>query len=130
MTTKRDHKATLQGVLQGQGLNVPDSEIYAGPLNTAAGDACIWIVQTGGTAPLDRFGSLEAIQTPRLQINVRNTDVTDGTSDADDVWAIAHDAEPSDYSRTSMLQSAPIYLGQDEDFRHRWSINIEMFISE
>jgi len=130
MTTTRDHKATVQGILQGQGLTIPDGEIYAGPLNTAAADTCIWMVAGAGTAPDDSFGTLEAIQYPRLQVNIRHTDVSDGESDARTVWELLHDTEPADYSRTTMLQSTPLYVGQDDDYRHRWSVNIEMFICE
>jgi len=53
-----------------------------------------------------------------------------GKSDARDVWQLVHDTEPTDYSRTDMLQSNPLYIGTDDDGRHRWTINAELFICE
>jgi len=126
----RDHTDTVRDVLTGQGLGVPDSEIYAAPLDPDFADASIWIVQTPGTAPDDAFGTLESIQYPRVQVNVRNPSVPDGKADAREVWRLVHDTEPTDYSRASMMQSSPLYIGTDDDGRHRWTINAELFICE
>lgn len=130
MATKQDHPANVRSLLVGQGLNIPDSRIYAGPLHEEMEDDCITMVETGGPSADDAFGTREAIQHPRLQIMVRHDDKVQGKSDADDVWQLLHDNEPSGYSRTTMLQSGPIHADVDDESRHYWTVNIEMFISE
>ena len=127
---KSNHQTTVQNILQGQGLNVADSDIYAGPLHEKMGDACITIVESGGPGALNRMGSTESIQQPHVQVTIRNSDYTDGKSDADDVWALLQDSNPSGYSRSTMLQSSPNPLGKDSEGRHKWSVNVRLFIDE
>lgn len=128
---KSNHQSAVRGILTGQSLNTPDDDIFSGPLHEKMPDVCITILETGGPSALDRFGDATAsIQMPHIQVMVRNDDYTAGKSDADDIWALLHDNTPSGYSRTTMLQSTPIYLGSDDDFQHRWAVNIEMFIDE
>ena len=128
--SKRDHMQTLQGILQGRGLNIPDGSVYAGPLHEGQPDACITMVPTGGPTPDDQFGGTKSIQYPTLQIRIRHGDHATGKADADEVWRIAHDVVPTDYSPTRMLQSGPLYLGQDGAGRHEWAVNVELFIYE
>lgn len=130
MTSKRDHTSTLQSVLRGQSLNIPDDHIYAGPLHEAMEDDCVYMNETGGPPPGDQFGSDKAIQTPTIQVAVRHPDKTNGKSDADDAWAIIHDASPSGYSAPTMRQSGPVKIKVDDDGRHHWGINVELFIYE
>jgi hypothetical protein len=121
---------TLQVELQGQGLNVPDGAIYAGGLDERMPDACIFMVTTGGVEPTDQMGGNESIQHPVIQVRIRHDDKALGQSDADDVWQILHDADLTDYAPTRMQQSDALYLGQDDDARHDWSVNVELFIYE
>jgi len=131
MTTKRDHTATLQGVLRGEGLNIADEDIYAGPLHERMADACIFMVETGGPAAQDTFGpGGPAIQTPTIQVRVRHDDKAAGKSDADDVWALMHDMDEPDYSPPTMRNSGPQFIGVDGDGRYEWAINIELYITE
>ena len=130
MTNKRDHTATVQSVLQGQGLNVPDAQIYAGELNDGMEDTCIAIAETGGLGAGEQLDRSKAIQRPTVQVMVRNTDKTQCKSDADDVWRILHDNTPSGYSPADMLQSSPIKAGKDNDGRHMYSVNVRLFIYE
>lgn len=130
--SKRDHTSTIQGLLTGQGLNVPDSQIYAGSLNAQMEDVCIAISETGGPGPDDMMGTTESVQHPQVQVVVRNRDKTDGKSDADDVWEILHDWDGGTYYQNNerMLQSSALGPTFDDDGRRRWSINVELFISE
>jgi len=131
VTTKRNHLPNIRGLLTGQGLSIPDDEIYAGPLHEGMADDCISMVEQGGSPPDDSFGAGgEAIQYPSVQVRVRHTNYTDGKSDVDDCWALLHDMDLADYAPPRMRGSGPIYLRPDEDARHEWTINMILFIAE
>lgn len=129
----RNHLPAVAALIRGQGLNVPDSDIYEGPKDAKMPDTCIFMQPAGGPEPEDHFGTNESVQEPVIQVRVRVTPdaYLDGVSDAHDIWQILHDERPSsDYSSSTMRQSSPLYLGQDDDGRHEWSINVQLFICE
>jgi len=133
MTTKRDHTATLQGVLRGEGLAIPDDDIYSQPLHEKMPATCIFMVPTGGPPAQDTFGpGGEAIQTPTVQVRVRHEDNVggEGKEVADDVWALIHDMDEPDYSPPTMRNSGPQFIGVDGDGRYEWAINVELYITE
>lgn len=129
---KRDHTTTIQGVLRGSGLTVPDDQIYAGMVHEGMPDICITMSETGGPGATGMMGTTESVQHPTVQVRVRHTDKTDGKSDADDVWEILQNWEPGpDYQNNEkMLQSTALPMGQDDGGRYEWAINVELFISE
>lgn len=127
---KRNHLTTVRQLLEGQGLNTPDSQIFEGPAHEDMSDERIIMMETGGEEPGNEFGSTRSIQKPRVQVRVQSKNYKTGKADADQVWQILQDNKGSAYSRTQMLQSSPLYLGVDDDGRHDWSINAELFIYE
>ena len=131
MATKTDHLPNVQGLLTGQGLNVPDAQIYSGPIHEEMDHNCIAMVETGGSPPDDQYDGSESIQYPEIQIRIRHRDRTKGKSDADDVWELVHDARPtSSYGKSNAIGSGPAFLGVDDDGRYEWSVNVELYISE
>jgi len=131
VTSKRNHKQTLRSELTGQGLNIPDSQIYAGRPNEGMENNAIFMVADPSLSPGDSFGAGgEAIQRPSISVRVRHEEQDKGKSDADDVWQLLHDMNPADYSPPTMEQSGPIDGSRDDDGRFVWSVNVELFICE
>jgi len=131
VTTKRDHLPNVRGLLTGEGLNIPDGDIYAGARHEGHADDVITMTEQGGVSALDTFGAGgEKIQRPVVQVLIRHTARDKGKSDADDAWGLIGDMDLADYSPPTMRGSGPIYLGKDTDGRHEWSINVELYICE
>lgn len=131
MATKSNHLTALRGLLVGQGLNTPDDEIYASPVNKTSEPLCVYMTPAGGPRALNTFGvGGEAIQQPRIQVMVRGRDFAEVQDDANQIWSILHSNVPSGYSQTEMLQSEPLYLQQDADGRHMMSVNVQLYVYE
>jgi len=130
MSVSRNHLQTIRNEIISNGLNIGDSDIFQGPLNEKMNDDCITMVQTAGPQADSFFSDPETLQRPNVQIRVRSDNYDEGKSDSEDIWGLMQNAQPTDYLRIFCLRSAPLYGGADDNGRHNFYINVELWIVE
>lgn len=66
------------------------------------------------------------LRVPSVIIRVRSTrhDYSSGSVLKEEIYSALERAVPSDTIGITPSQSSPIYLGEDEEGHHEWSINI------
>jgi hypothetical protein len=121
---------TVRDMLMGQGLNVPDSDINAGPLHEKHSDFCIAMYYITSQAPQSFFNSDETWQYPEIQIRVRAPQgmYAEGEEDARQIWDIMTNGRPPDYLITKTTKSSPFYLDADAEDRHHWTVDTQLQI--
>lgn len=127
-----DHKVTVRDLIKNQGLNVPDSEIYTGPLQSHFDDLCIAMFDISSEQPDSFFEDNERWRFPEIQIRIRGPEekLDEVQSDAEDVYDLVDNKKPSGYLKTEAMRSNPFYLEQDEDGRHHYTVQCRLQIIE
>lgn len=96
----------------------------------------VFCLAHGGRPPDDIVGNAAApeisYQYPRVQIVVREVQQSFGSGEtlAKNVRKAVHLKVPAGYIDCRAIESAPLYLGEDDLGRHVWSINVELTIRE
>lgn len=107
-------------------------EVFNGPVRPEPTRAVFCLV-TGGITPEDIVeNSGESYHRPRVQIRVRDAqqDFAGGEVFATSVRDAVHLQVPAGYIECRAVESAPMYLGPDDQGRHEWSINVELLLRE
>ncbi len=111
----------FRGPVRGYSDNIPHQAVF--------------VIETGGllTRPI-KAGVLDRVIQERhvsVQIRVRSnptgssTALVDGRTIAKDVFDALHFNPPDGYCEWRFVSSAPMYLGEDENQHHEWSMNLE-----
>ena len=109
------------------------TNLFRGPASPVRGaparpSTCVFLVETGGPAPLSRAGGVETEEFyAQIQILVRSESYSTGRALARSVLQNSTYEDLTDYIEVTTLESEPNYLGQDDERHHRWTINVEMW---
>jgi hypothetical protein len=91
--------------------------------------ACVFVLATGGAGPQAYAdGTTTKLRYSSVQITIRSAPRTFAT------WQTAarairddlHNVSISGYLDVRAQQSEPVYLGEDEDGHHEWTVNLEL----
>jgi len=135
MATRIDSQVV--SVLGAAGLSLTDAtNLFRGPPLDVGGvpDDCVFVTATGGPAPQDYIDggsgptvkSKTALVTIRAQFNNNQA----GYALAENCLDALHKSDPSGWISFEVRESAPNYIGVDEQSRHRWTFNVEGMIKE
>lgn len=96
---------------------------------------CVACEAAGGPAPQDYCNGnthTPQMRDPVVQVMVRGDarDYSGGETLARAVWDSLHDNPPSGYIHMRCMNATPLYVGEDEDGSHLWSINVALRIEE
>lgn len=86
----------------------------------------------GGSAPDPNIG---AISSPSIQVLIRNKKGGEAERIANEVWRLFHDKQKYLIGDTLVhnsqcIQSVPVYVGQDNNGRTIYSVNVSCYVSE
>jgi hypothetical protein len=98
-------------------------------------DACVSVMTIGGPPPQDYCqGGTHSPQyyQPTLQVMVRSAprDWAGGDAVARAVFESVNDSPPSAYHGARAQTGAPLYVGEDDEGQHLWSIPFTLHIVE
>jgi hypothetical protein len=108
----------FQGGVRAKGEHVPSEAVF--------------VLLTGGIAPQASNGELTSFNRPVVQIRTRGPRLgyARGLERAIEVLKAAHYASVDGYVDVRVNESAPIYLGEDDDGHPEWSNNVTMWVVE
>lgn len=126
-----DADATLSAYVKGTNLfrGKPRDALNGVPIKS------IWCLSQPGRQPMDYCQSNTHSPEdyfPAVQIIVRGVpgDFQAAQADAKLVLTAVHDVPPSGYIYCRATHSEPIYIGENDDESHEFSINVDLMISE
>jgi hypothetical protein len=94
----------------------------------------VWCLLRGGMEPIDYCDNSPTpqLRQPIVQILVRGNpgDFSGGQALARTVKDAVHDHPPAGYFGCRVQQAEPIYLGEEHNGAHLWSLNVMMYIEE
>lgn len=109
---------------------------FAGPVRPEPSEG-VWVLTSGGFADTpyretDAGAGVEALRTHAVQVFVRSSHEGFQTGEAltRTVRNALHCRPPSGYVDVRAQQSSAIYLDQDDQGRHRWSLNFLATVEE
>jgi hypothetical protein len=129
-----DHASTVRSRLISQVADLSASNCFTGLLrdHDQVPDKAVFVASSGGPEADHLFGPSSDVKSARVQIRVRGT-----RGDRDTTYALAdscYDAvnrwRPSGYISVTCDQSAPLPIGQDDNERYDYSINLTLRICE
>ena len=103
--------------------------VFEGPVQDGSGvtDEAVFCLATGGLAPQSFFGQdPQQLKSKSVQVRIRSSknQYNFGRQIAQDVWDTLKNAQPAGWMIIRMINSDTIYLGQDLEGRHEWSLNL------
>jgi hypothetical protein len=124
----------VRDALTGTNSLVSGTNLFAGPIRDLPGtipDKAVFCLATGGPAP-EAFVSAATGNEERyhaVQVRVRGNprDFASAVTLARGVRDTLHRTVPSGYLECAVRETEPNYLGQDEQGRDDFSINVELY---
>lgn len=139
MTIEADVAAHLRTLLSGPPHSLSTSNCRAGPprkvtenqsVPGAVPARCVFVVSTGGftSIPFIDGGAKSSDERPTVQITVRSNprDYSGGKQLADDIHSAIDFSPPVGFYESRVMNSEPIYVREDEQNHHEWSINVAL----
>lgn len=113
-------------------------DVFAGKLkeeSAAIPSQSVFCLEREGDVPIDYCdggATSPQLYQPRVQILVRSNpgDFAGGRTLAHAVYAAIHDHPPAGYFECRAQQSTPLYVNEESNGAHIWSINVKMGIEE
>ena len=93
-------------------------------------EQCVFVFETGGAAPLPYLNNNADANMRDVQIRTRSPDFGPGVTLAREARDAAHRSAPTGFFGVLARESAPVYLGKDDQDLHEWSNNITLFSKE
>ena len=123
-----DHLATALTLVAG--TSIFDSPVRASGNGVA--EKAIFVAPSGGPAPQALAGQSLAFRRSFLQVRVRGDqqDYAGGLAFARSARDATQYAAIAGYTDVRIQETEPIYIGQDDQDRHEWTINVEMSFKE
>jgi len=94
----------------------------------------VFVLAAGGPRPEAYLlgGAGPELRYPGVQLITRSNprEFATGQTLARSVRDAVHHAPISGYTDAAVAETEPLYLGEDEDGRHRWSSNLELITEE
>lgn len=86
---------------------------------------CAFARDTAGPSPLSLMGRQTDFPPAGVQIRIRaaSTGYSSGSLLAQKAWNVLQNAKPSGYLDVEADQAGPIYMMQDDNGDHHWSLN-------
>lgn len=109
------------------------TNLFVGPVRAAVSTStgavipveCAFARDSAGPSPQPLIGRTIDIPSAGVQLRVRgaSTGYASAQALAQEAWNVLTNAKPSGYLDISADQSGPVYLRQDENGAHHWSLN-------
>ena len=90
----------------------------------------VFVMGTDGLPPDRFFAQQDEVRHPTIMIRIRSPDYNSGYELARKVYDAVQSSRPPGIKDVSCRQSEPIYLGQDNNAHHGWSLNFDLFYQE
>jgi len=119
---------TIAMALQTAGVGLAGSDIFVGPVRPASAQVpakAIFILGTGGPAGARTHTDGE-VRYPTVQVRIRDNSLVAGIDRAEAVYQALANRKIPGFLDCEGIQSAPMYLEQDENLLYHWSINFEL----
>ncbi len=103
------------------------TNLFHGPIRPGS-TLAVFCLLDGGPSPIACLGTEQRAERPNVQIHVRGEkgEYSDGLDVAESVRDAVHYAPLSGYIDVRVIESAPIYLGEEDDGQPRWSMNVDL----
>jgi hypothetical protein len=115
-------------VLETAGVGTVGVDLYAGPLRGTP-IAAVAVLPTGGYPPITLMDAAHQDRVKStVQINIRSeiNDYVGGLTLGRAIIAALHKLPPVGYTECVVTTPDPIYIGEEKQGAHRWSINVEL----
>lgn len=102
--------------------------LFAGPVRAVQSEVpptAVFVLLTGGVAPVPYLNDEEDFRRFSVQVRVRHESRADGMEQVEALAATLQRAEVEGYV-FCLLRGEPAYLGQDDEARFEWSLNVEL----
>lgn len=123
----------LADLIDGAGVASLGGNLFVGlvrPVSDVIPAEAVFVMGTDGL-PADRFfAQADEVRYPTVQIRIRSPDYESGYKLARDVYNVCQSSLPVGFKDVVARQSEPIYLAQDENKNHGWSLNFDLFYQE
>jgi len=121
---------SLANEIHNAGAAELGANLYVGlvrPVSQTVPAEAVFVRGTDGI-PADRFFCTtdSEVRHPTVQIRIRSPNYLDGYELAKEVYEICQSSQPQGVLDVASRQSEPIYLEQDENKNHQWSINFDL----
>lgn len=132
MATK-DPAADVAAALATAGYGTVGTDLFRGPVRPPDADTgmptrAIFVVDgaTGGPEPVGVFGDPALFRRATVQVTVRHEVYDTGDAQAEQIYdTLAAGTLAGGYLALMMLNSQPLFLGQDRSSWYTWTINVE-----
>lgn len=120
-------------LIDSSGVAELGKNLYVGlvrPVSNVVPAECVFVTGTDGL-PADRFfAQQDEVRHPTIQIRIRSPDYNSGYELARRIYDVCQSSRPVGIKDVACRQSEPMYLGQDNNKNHDWSLNFDLFYQE
>lgn len=105
-----------------------DTNLFAGPVRAVQAEVpptAVFVLLTGGVAPSPYLNNSQDFRRFSMQVRVRHESRDEGLEQVEDIADTLQRAAVTGYVYC-LLRGEPAYLGQDEEARFEWSLNVEL----
>jgi len=124
-----DPAMDVANYLENQGIGTVNTDIFIGHIRPASQHVpvnSIFVQNTGGRPPQRFLRTKTEIRYPSVQVLVRWSSYEAGQAKAEAIYDALESASISGYLDIVADQSAPLYLGLDENNNYGWSLNFTL----
>lgn len=105
-----------------------DVNLFPGPVRAVQAEVpptAVFVLLTGGPGPVPYLNNTEDFRRFAVQVRVRHESRADGMEQVEAIATALQRAEVEGYVYC-LLRGEPVYMGQDDDARFEWSLNVEL----
>jgi len=124
-----DPAMDVANYLENQGIGTVSTDIFIGHIRPASQYVpvnSIFVQNTGGYPPQRFLQTVTELRRPSVQVLVRWSSYEAGQAKAEAIYDALESASISGYLDIVADQSAPIFLGLDENNNYGWSLNFTL----
>ena len=121
---------SLANIINAAGAATLGVNLFVGlvrPVSDTVPAEAVFVNATDGL-PANRFFCTtdSEVRHPTVQIRIRSPNYLAGYELAKEVYDLCQSSQPTDVLDVVARQSEPIYLEQDENANHQWSLNFDL----
>jgi len=112
--------------LDGAGISLTlGTNLFTGPFREVSASIpkdCVFVKGLPGGLPERTMGQVDEIRSPLVSVQVRNTSFNGGDTKVRDIQETLTGVVIAGYLDIATQQSEPLYIGQDNEGLHMWSM--------